>query len=64
MIQKLETLLDETIELVKEARAYLQRCKPIDWTLLYGPRGTEIHRSPGPFVGDPPPVDGTPKITW
>jgi hypothetical protein len=44
VIAKIEALLDECIELAREARAYLRRCAPIDWTLLYGPRGTEIQR--------------------
>jgi len=50
MIAKLELLVDELTLLVKETRAYVARCAPIDWTLLYGPRGTEIRRP-----GDEPP---------
>ena len=44
LIGKLETLLDEVIGLAQEGRAALKRWSPPDWTLIYGPRGTEIKR--------------------
>jgi hypothetical protein len=44
LIGKAETLLDELILLTRTARETLQRYKPFDWTLLYGPGGTEIRR--------------------
>lgn len=46
---KLATLLDEVIGLVQETRALVKRTQPYDWTLLYGPRGTEIAR-PDPLT--------------
>lgn len=44
MKPKLLTLVDELIGLAKDAREALKRVQPLDWTLLYGPRGTEIKR--------------------
>ena len=44
MKPKVEELVTELIGLVKDAREALQRWQPLDWTLLYGPRGTEIKR--------------------
>ncbi len=42
MKPKLATLVDELIGLAQDARAALKRWQPLDWALLYGPRGTEI----------------------
>ncbi len=53
MIKQLETLIEETTELVREARAYLKRQPTFDWTLLYGPRGTEIRRPDPPGIVEP-----------
>lgn len=44
LVGKFETLLDELIALAREGQAALKRYKPLDWTLIYGPHGTEIKR--------------------
>lgn len=54
LFQKVCAFLDEATALAREAREHMK--KPFDWTLLYGPRGTEIRR-PGPEPLVTPPVE-------
>ena len=57
LLEKLETLVDEVTELVKEERKRRNLPWPYSSPLpdLYGPRGTEINFGNGPGGGSVPP---------